>query len=58
VLLPFAIVICCGDWRCPYLTTTYSIGIPVYQSVIAIFVIANFGLATFMDPGLYPRGMS
>jgi len=28
----------------------------VYQSVIAIFVVANFGLATFMDPGLYPRG--
>jgi len=44
------------DCRCPYLTVTYSIGIPVYQSVIAIFVIMNFGLATFMDPGLYPRG--
>jgi len=38
------------------LTDTYSIGIPVYQSIVAIFVITNFGLATFMDPGLYPRG--
>lgn len=57
-------LMCCCDirtsyvlyCRCPYLTTTYSIGIPVYQSVIALFVVANFGLATFMDPGLYPRG--
>lgn len=34
----------------------YTIGIPVYQGIIALFVIANFGLATFMDPGTYPRG--
>ncbi|XP_013419273.1 palmitoyltransferase ZDHHC5 [Lingula anatina] len=27
----------------------------VYESLVAIFVISNFGLATFMDPGIYPK---
>ena len=35
---------------------TISIGIVIYIGMLAIFVIANFGLATFMDPGIYPRG--
>ncbi|GLH00349.1 Palmitoyltransferase app [Gryllus bimaculatus] len=29
--------------------------IPAYQGVITLFVIANFTLATFMDPGVIPR---
>jgi len=50
--LVFYILAC----RCPYLVVTYSIGIAVYQGIIALFVITNFGLATFMDPGIYPKG--
>lgn len=33
----------------------YSIAIPIYQGILSLFVIANFALATFMDPGVYPR---
>ena len=43
-------------FRCPFLIEKYSIGIVIYQSIITVFVVANFGLATFMDPGIYPRG--
>jgi palmitoyltransferase len=31
--------------------------VPAYQGVITLFVIANFTLATFMDPGVIPRGV-
>lgn len=30
--------------------------VPAYQAVITFFVIANFTLATFMDPGVIPKG--
>ncbi|XP_052073861.1 palmitoyltransferase ZDHHC8B-like isoform X1 [Mytilus californianus] len=40
---------------CPYLLEAVSIGIPIYQGIVTVFVIANFGLATFMDPGIYPK---
>ncbi|KAJ8312375.1 hypothetical protein KUTeg_009748 [Tegillarca granosa] len=40
---------------CPYLLFKYTIAIPIYQGLLTIFTIANFGLATFMDPGIYPR---
>ncbi|XP_033748662.1 probable palmitoyltransferase ZDHHC8 isoform X2 [Pecten maximus] len=39
---------------CPYLLHQFSIAIPIYQGILCLFVIANFGLATFMDPGIYP----
>ena len=29
--------------------------IPLYQGILTIFVIMNFSLATFMDPGVIPR---
>ena len=29
--------------------------IPLYQGVLTIFVVMNFSLATFMDPGVIPR---
>ncbi|XP_071445883.1 palmitoyltransferase ZDHHC8-like [Hetaerina americana] len=29
--------------------------IPAYQGVITLFVLANFSLATFMDPGVIPK---
>ena len=34
----------------------YGIGVVIYESLLTVFVISNFGLATFMDPGLYPQG--
>lgn len=30
--------------------------VPAYQGVITFFVVANFTLATFMDPGVIPKG--
>ncbi|KAL4223510.1 DHHC palmitoyltransferase [Mactra antiquata] len=38
----------------PYLLTI-SIALPIYVGLLTLFVIANFGLATFMDPGIYPK---
>ncbi|XP_045172761.1 palmitoyltransferase ZDHHC8-like isoform X2 [Mercenaria mercenaria] len=38
----------------PYLLSI-SIGLPIYVGLLTLFVIANFGLATFMDPGIYPK---
>lgn len=29
--------------------------VPLYQGIITLFVIMNFSLATFMDPGVIPR---
>ena len=31
---------------------------PLLEGVITFFVIMNFSLATFMDPGVIPRGKS
>jgi len=41
---------------CPYLATEYSPFIAIYQAVLSLYVIINFGMATFMDPGVYPKG--
>jgi palmitoyltransferase len=30
--------------------------VPLYQGILTLFVVMNFGLATFMDPGVIPRG--
>ncbi|XP_076310740.1 palmitoyltransferase ZDHHC8-like isoform X1 [Tachypleus tridentatus] len=40
---------------CPYLTIKYHIAIPIIQGVVTLFVLANFSLATFMDPGVIPK---
>lgn len=32
--------------------------IPAYNAVVFLFVLANFSMATFMDPGIFPRGES
>ncbi|KAM6393753.1 LOW QUALITY PROTEIN: palmitoyltransferase ZDHHC5 [Pluvialis apricaria] len=29
--------------------------IPIYNAVVFLFVLANFSMATFMDPGIFPR---
>jgi len=42
--------------RLPYFTVEYSATIPVYISLLTLFVFVNFGLSTFMDPGAYPKG--
>nr|XP_012309641.1 probable palmitoyltransferase ZDHHC8 isoform X2 [Aotus nancymaae] len=41
--------------RCPWLTRAVSPAVPVYNGVIFLFVLANFSMATFMDPGVFPR---
>ncbi|GAB6026495.1 hypothetical protein CHUAL_012920 [Chamberlinius hualienensis] len=40
---------------CRYLATHYHLAIPICQGIITLFVLANFTLATFMDPGVIPK---
>ena len=47
---------CLCTCSCPYLTMAYSILIGVYQGILTMYVVINFGMATFMDPGVYPKG--
>ncbi|KAJ8269403.1 hypothetical protein COCON_G00120100 [Conger conger] len=42
-------------FTCPWLSDRFSIGIPIYNGVVFLFVLANFCMATFMDPGVFPR---
>ncbi|KAM6074520.1 palmitoyltransferase ZDHHC5 isoform 2-T2 [Chlamydotis macqueenii] len=42
-------------FTCPGLSLYVSPAIPVYNAVIFLFVLANFSMATFMDPGIFPR---
>jgi len=41
---------------CPWLSEYFSSVIPIYIAVIFLFTLANFCMATFMDPGIFPRG--
>ncbi|TRY87707.1 hypothetical protein DNTS_018534 [Danionella cerebrum] len=41
--------------QCPWLTKAVSPLVPVYNGVVFLFVLANFSMATFMDPGVFPR---
>ncbi|KAK3553380.1 hypothetical protein QTP70_003541 [Hemibagrus guttatus] len=41
--------------RCPWLSEHFSVAIPIYNGIIFLFVLANFCMATFMDPGIFPR---
>lgn len=47
-----------GVSRCPWLTKVISPAVPLYNGLVFLFVLANFSMATFMDPGVYPRGTS
>ena len=29
--------------------------VPIFQGILTLFVLINFSLATFMDPGVIPR---
>ncbi|XP_074904715.1 palmitoyltransferase ZDHHC5 isoform X1 [Buteo buteo] len=42
-------------FTCPGLSLYVSPVIPVYNAVVFLFVLANFSMATFMDPGIFPR---
>nr|XP_029493999.1 probable palmitoyltransferase ZDHHC8 isoform X1 [Oncorhynchus nerka] len=42
-------------FTCPWLTKAISPGVPLYNGVVFLFVLANFSMATFMDPGVFPR---
>ncbi|KAG7274811.1 hypothetical protein CRUP_010308, partial [Coryphaenoides rupestris] len=41
--------------RCPWLYDYLSSVIPLYVAVIFLFTLGNFCMATFMDPGVFPR---
>ncbi|KAJ8379421.1 hypothetical protein SKAU_G00001990 [Synaphobranchus kaupii] len=42
-------------FTCPWLSDQFSVAVPVYNGVVFLFVLANFCMATFMDPGIFPR---
>ncbi|XP_026882416.2 probable palmitoyltransferase ZDHHC8 isoform X1 [Electrophorus electricus] len=42
-------------FTCPWLTDAVSPAVPFYNGVVFLFVLANFSMATFMDPGVFPR---
>ncbi|XP_054630366.1 palmitoyltransferase ZDHHC8B [Dunckerocampus dactyliophorus] len=42
-------------FTCPWLTKVISPVVPLYNGLVFLFVLANFSMATFMDPGVYPR---
>uniref|UniRef100_A0A3Q3LXQ5 Palmitoyltransferase n=1 Tax=Labrus bergylta TaxID=56723 RepID=A0A3Q3LXQ5_9LABR len=42
-------------FTCPWLSEYFSSVIPIYIAVIFLLTLANFCMATFMDPGVFPR---
>ncbi|XP_030042038.1 palmitoyltransferase ZDHHC5 isoform X2 [Microcaecilia unicolor] len=42
-------------FTCPWLSRSFSLVIPIYNGIVFLFVLANFSMATFMDPGIFPR---
>ncbi|KAK1885799.1 Palmitoyltransferase ZDHHC5 [Dissostichus eleginoides] len=42
-------------FTCPWLSERFSVAVPIYNGVVFLFVLANFCMATFMDPGIFPR---
>jgi hypothetical protein len=42
----------CVDW---YILKQQWYAVPIFQGIITFFVLINFSLATFMDPGVIPR---
>ncbi|KAM9393020.1 palmitoyltransferase ZDHHC8B [Pholidichthys leucotaenia] len=42
-------------FTCPWLSKVISPAVPLYNGLVFLFVLANFSMATFMDPGVYPR---
>lgn len=42
-------------FTCPWLSEVYSSIIPLYNAILFLFTLSNFCMATFMDPGIFPR---
>ncbi|XP_026970451.1 palmitoyltransferase ZDHHC5 isoform X3 [Sagmatias obliquidens] len=42
-------------FTCPGLSLYVSPAVPIYNAIVFLFVLANFSMATFMDPGIFPR---
>uniref|UniRef100_A0AAV2MJC3 Palmitoyltransferase n=1 Tax=Knipowitschia caucasica TaxID=637954 RepID=A0AAV2MJC3_KNICA len=42
-------------FTCPWLSEQISFVVPIYVAVMFLFTLANFCMATFMDPGIFPR---
>ncbi|KAJ8015588.1 hypothetical protein DPEC_G00027670 [Dallia pectoralis] len=42
-------------FTCPWLLEHVSSVIPAYNAVVFLFTFGNFCMATFMDPGVFPR---
>lgn len=42
-------------FTCPWLSEYISSVVPIYVTVMFLFTLANFCMATFMDPGIFPR---
>ncbi|XP_053548314.1 palmitoyltransferase ZDHHC5 [Bombina bombina] len=42
-------------FTCPWLSMEVSPALSAYNAVMFLFVLANFSMATFMDPGIFPR---
>lgn len=42
-------------FTCPWLSENISSIIPIYVAVMFLFTLSNFCMATFMDPGIFPR---
>lgn len=44
-------------YRCYYFIRPHP-WVPIIQGIVTFFVLANFTLATFMDPGVIPKGIT
>ncbi|XP_033829458.1 palmitoyltransferase ZDHHC5-B isoform X1 [Periophthalmus magnuspinnatus] len=42
-------------FTCPWLSEHVSSVVPIYVAVMFLFTLSNFCMATFMDPGIFPR---
>ena len=42
----------CVRW---YVLAQHWYAVPVFQGILTLFVLVNFSMATFMDPGVIPR---
>jgi len=42
----------CVQW---YILEKHWYAVPIFQGVVTLFVLINFSMATFMDPGVIPR---
>ena len=42
----------CVKW---YILEKHWYAVPIFQGVVTLFVLINFSMATFMDPGVIPR---